>query len=81
MTRGLALALVAVAALAVACSRDPAPRPPIDNRGGAVVVDAAGPDAGDGACVEACVRDRQMVATSIDAIRESCRRECAAGSP
>lgn len=78
MTRGLALAL----GLAVgACSRDPAPRPPIDNRGGVSAVDAAGPDAGDGACVEACVRDRQMVATSIDAIRESCRRECAAGSP
>jgi len=76
--RGAALALLVAAGT---CSRDPSPRPPIDNRGGAIAVDAAGADAGDGACVEACVRDRQMVATSVEAIREACRRECAAGSP
>lgn len=75
--RGAALALLLAAG---ACSRDPAPRPPIDNRGGAVAVDG-GADGGDGACVEACVRDRQMVAMSVEAIREDCRRTCAAGSP
>ena len=71
------LVLLAIAA----CSRDPAPRPPIDNRGGAVPVDAAGADAGDSACVLACVRDRQMVAMSLEAIREGCRRDCAAPPP
>lgn len=76
--RGAALALLLAAG---ACSRDPAPRPPIDNRGGAVAVDGGAPDGGDGACVEACVRDRQMVAMSVEAIREDCRRTCAAGSP
>lgn len=76
--RGAALALLLAAG---ACSRDPAPRPPIDNRGGAAIVDAGGLDAGGGACVEACVRDRQMVATSIEAIRASCERECAAPTP
>lgn len=73
--RGAALAAVL---LAGACSRDPAPRPPIDNRGGAVVVDA-GADAPDrAACVAACERERQMVAMSVEAIRAECERSCAA---
>ncbi len=75
MRRAAALAAVWIVG---ACSRDPAPRPPIDNRGGAVAVDA-GADAPDrAACVAACERERQMVAMSVEAIRAECERSCAA---
>ncbi|MBK9029917.1 MAG: hypothetical protein IPL61_01010 [Myxococcales bacterium] len=76
-----ALRVLALAGL-VACSREAAPRPPVDNRGGAAApLDAGARDAGDSACVNACVRDRQMVATSIEAIEASCRRDCASPPP
>ena len=75
-------ALAALALLALACTRDAAPRPPIEHRGlGTAPIDAAGLDAGDGACVTACVRDRQMVAMSAEAILAACRLDCQAPPP
>lgn len=79
------MARAALAALVLAaCSRSPrdaAPAQPIGERApaSAAAADAAATDAGAGAdCVAACVKARQMVAMSIEAIEADCRRTCAA---
>ena len=70
-------ALAALVLVVGACARDGGPRP-IDHRGAtAAPVDARDLDAGDPPCVAACVRDRQMVAMSPEAIADACRRACA----
>jgi hypothetical protein len=73
----------ALLALAAACSC--APRGddhgrPLQHRGGAVPALAPPPDALS-YCVTACVRDRQMEATSIAHIRSGCARTCALPPP
>lgn len=45
------------------CRKSPRPPPPP-------------PDAGDSACVTACVKRDQMRATSIEEIQRGCRAEC-----
>jgi|JI7StandDraft_1071085.scaffolds.fasta_scaffold112905_3 hypothetical protein len=73
-------ALVALALVAGACARDGGRRS-IDHRGAAAApLDAGAADAADSPCVTACVRDRQMVAMSAEAIALACRRDCA-GAP
>lgn len=74
----LALALASVAG----CSR--APRggerestPVLEHRGGTVALDAAvDAVAADPACVDDCVRRRQMEAVSIEHIRATCAAQC-----
>lgn len=73
-----AVAVVAVVAVVAGCTREPAPRPEVGNRGGAPADGGPAVDAGDPPCVLACVRDRQMVAMSPEAIRAACRTECGA---
>jgi hypothetical protein len=61
-----------------ACRTEPSPRrAAIGNHGGTVVPI----DASDGPCVDECVRERQMQAMSMDAIRASCRRDCSGLPP
>lgn len=76
---GLAVAsAVALMAAGSGCTREPAPRPEVGNRGGATGDAGPAVDGGDPPCVLACVRDRQMVAMSPEAIRAACQVECAA---
>jgi hypothetical protein len=95
VSRAVVVALASVCVLA-ACSRDASPRDrPVENRAGSAPAAApTGPapstagspastaDAGaDGACVAACVKSRQMVARSIEAIEADCARTCALDAP
>ncbi|MEZ4404224.1 MAG: hypothetical protein R3B06_29650 [Kofleriaceae bacterium] len=73
----VAVAVAALVALA-ACSRDaPAGRGPAPRAAASAPSSDGGLDGGS-PCVEACVRDRQMVATSIEAIVADCERACGA---